>query len=495
MSKMKSYISDIKCLQNLTVQDIITLSSKYLLPQFKSCPWNFSDSEGRTLEHGTAVLETEDQCNAYMAAYGPMHYHKLLYAFNETEFPFSELKKGFEIYDWGCGQGIGTIALIEILRKKELLRYLKKVTLEEPSYIARERALLHVNQAIGNYEVEIFAKKKYLPSYIDNSNSIESIGVNELCAIHIFSNILDIESINLKGVSTMITSSGNKHIVLCIGPANLNENRINTFINYFKKDGIRRLTDYREPMFGKHPNGKAYGCLIKSFTYLLSGAESVLNEYSYFAPIQLYAAYTDEISKSSNIDSAFEVLAPFDMTAHREITPINALISNLISRGCPTLASKKVIDALSSHGVKTKEREYITIARIQKTLIEAMISGRLSYLKNEWKILVLEDNTDVADIAIKDFCEMYTHLIEMTEIYGSITLPKIIVFNKFNADVNTKYDIVIDISIDKYSEPKKVTFLKYRADNDCYFVVRSSKEIFSNRCLYTTERIKYKPFS
>ena len=68
-----SYINDIERINDLSISDIIRISSSYVPVAFKSCPWAYRDSEGRTLEHGTAVLETEEQCCAYMAAYGPIH--------------------------------------------------------------------------------------------------------------------------------------------------------------------------------------------------------------------------------------------------------------------------------------------------------------------------------------------------------------------------------------------------------------------------------------
>ena len=33
------------------------------------------------------------------------------------------------------------------------------------------------------------------------------------------------------------------------------------------KDGLRFFTNFRDTNFGHHPDGKAYGCLIKSFTF------------------------------------------------------------------------------------------------------------------------------------------------------------------------------------------------------------------------------------
>ena len=217
-----SYVDDIQKVGHLTINEIIRISNLYVPDIFKSCPYKYRDSQGRTLNHGTAVLETEEQCCVYMSAYGPMHHHKLMRALDEHEFPYSDLSDGVEIYDWGCGQAIGTMAVIEKLRQHGMLGKLRKVVLEEPSDIARNRAILHVKKTLGEYNAEIIAVSKYLPSdYGDNSNSITSIHVEQPTAIHIFSNILDIETVSLKGVSKMITSSGKKHIVLCVGPANL----------------------------------------------------------------------------------------------------------------------------------------------------------------------------------------------------------------------------------------------------------------------------------
>ena len=486
-----SYITDIQKINDLTINDIIKVSLRYIPDIFKSCPWAYRDSEGRTLEHGTAVLETEEQCCAYMAAYGPMHRHKLIRALDENEFPYKNLNNGVEIYDWGCGQGIGTVAIIEKLRQFGWLSKLKKVTLEEPSNVARQRAVLHVRQALGEQNTEITDIPYYLPSdYGDNSNSITEIDVHEPCAIHIFSNILDIEAVSLKGVSKMITSSGAQHIALCIGPANLNESRINTFSYYFKKEGLRVFTEFRDTNFGHHPNGRAYGCLIKSFTYSLIHNSDILHKYSYFAPVQLFAAYSDVNLQGSSLQSAFEVLAPFDMTAHKNLCPVYALVSNLISRGCPTLASQKVLDATGS---RDKAKSLNAVARIQKTFIEAMISDRMDLKKDTLNILVIEDDTSVAKIAINDFVELYHHIVAMTQDYSDMTLPQINIYGKREAKTQTTYDAIIDVSIDQLCNPEEVVFSKYKANNDCYFIVRSSKSVYAERFLYTTERIKYKP--
>lgn len=492
-----SYVDDIQKVGHLTINEIIRISNLYVPDIFKSCPYKYRDSQGRTLNHGTAVLETEEQCCVYMSAYGPMHHHKLMRALDEHEFPYSDLSDGVEIYDWGCGQAIGTMAVIEKLRQHGMLGKLRKVVLEEPSDVARNRAILHVKKTLGEYNAEIIAVSKYLPSdYGDNSNSITSIHVEQPTAIHIFSNILDIETVSLKGVSKMITSSGKKHIVLCVGPANLKEERIRSFLNYFVENHIHVFTDFKNTNFGYHPdpNHKAYGCFIRSFSYSLSSVSEILHNYKYFAPIQYFASFTDTIGKSPLGESAFEILAPFDMTAHKNLCPVYALMSNLISRGCPTLASERVLNYVSIMSDEQKAKNLNAVARIQKTFIEAIISERLDTNKLEWKILIIEDNTSVAKISIEDFSEAYHNLIAMTKDYDHMVLPKISVSAQKDASSEIEYDAVIDVSIDQICNAKEVAFSKFKASNDCYFIVRSSEKVYEDRVLYTTERINYKPF-
>lgn len=489
-----SYAYDIQKQYHLSFNGIVGISRNYVPDRFKSCPWCYTDGQGRGLNHGTAVLETEEQCCAYMSAYGPMHHHKLMRALDEKEFPYSDLTDGVEIYDWGCGQGIGTMAVIEKLRQHNMLGKLRKVVLEEPSDVARDRAILHVKKALEDYHADVVAVSKYLPSdYGDNSNSITSINVEQPIAIHIFSNILDIEAVSLKGVSKMITSSGKKHIVLCIGPANRNESRLFAFRNYFLEKHIHIFTSYRDTYFGHHPNGHPYGCLIYSFSFCLSPASEILHKYKYFAPIQYFASYTDKITSHSLAQGAFEILAPFDMTAHKNLCPVYALMSNLISRGCPTLASKRVLDYVSAMADERKAKNLNAVARIQKTLIEAIISERLDINKQEWNILVIEDNTSVAKISIEDFSETYHNLIALTNDYDEMVLPRLSVSTKKNALSKKKYDAVIDVSIDQPCNAKDVSFSDFKASNDCYFIVRSSERVYADRILYTTERISYKP--
>lgn len=489
-----SYTSEIQRIQNIRIPDIVEVAEQHLPARWRgSDACRYTDSKGRTLERGTAILATEELCNAYMVAYGIMHYYKMKRALQENEFPINELSSDFEIYDWGCGQGLGTVSLIECLRNKGVLDNLKRVFLEEPSDTARARAVLHTRQALCNEEVEISATGKFLPSDNGNiDNEVTRINVRTGCAIHIFSNILDIETVSLKKVAQLITSSGRRHIVLCVGPANCNERRINTFIRYFRDEDISVFTNFREVAFGKHPNGKNYGCFIKSFTYSVA-LQSVLHEYKYFAPVQYFACFATEISNERSLDSAFEILAPFDITAHRSKNPVYLLVSNLLSRGYKTYASEYVYSKLQNLNSVERLTALSAIARIQKSFAELLISGRLDFNKPSWNILVLEDDTDIAKTAIRDLSDLYYNIIAMTVDYADMALPIIKVDTKSTADKTLEYDAIFDISISKLCVPESVSFSEYKALNDCYFVIRSSESIYTERTIYTSERIKYRP--
>ena len=104
------------------------------------------------------------------------------------------------------------------------------------------------------------------------------------------------------------------------------------------------------------------------------------------------------------------------------------------------------------------------------------------------------DNTSVAKISIEDFSEAYHNLIAMTKDYDHMVLPKISVSAQKDASSEIEYDAVIDVSIDQICNAKEVAFSKFKASNDCYFIVRSSEKVYEDRVLYTTERINYKPF-
>ena len=104
--------------------------------EWKSHPWDLTD-------HGRKVLQSELELDGYLAAYGEMHVVKCRAALQNfpcrTEDDIIQ-RYNYEIIDWGCGQGVATLTLLDFLDERKLLGRLNAITLIEPSEIALKRA-------------------------------------------------------------------------------------------------------------------------------------------------------------------------------------------------------------------------------------------------------------------------------------------------------------------------------------------------------------------
>jgi hypothetical protein len=258
-SNNKNYITDIQNISNLTINDIINVSSYYVPDPYKSRPWTHPE-----LNHGLDLLASDDALNCYMSAYGEMHVSKCKAAM--MNFPYDDIKGSIEIVDWGCGQGIGSATIIGILKQRGLLQWVKRVTLIEPSQNALQRAVCNLSTITQN-SVSVDAVNKFLPSNGGLSeNALTSIGYKYSNVIHVFSNILDVVEIDLAAVARMVASSHGKHYVLCIGPKNGAAYRIEQFCSVFGKQNYFSHID--SACFGHiTKTGHPYTCMTRCFSY------------------------------------------------------------------------------------------------------------------------------------------------------------------------------------------------------------------------------------
>lgn len=121
------------------IDEIIANAIACLPPQYADAPWAHPE-----LKRGAGLLQSEEALDCYMAAYGEAHKRKALQAF--SLFPFDKLRANFEIYDWGCGQGIASVCLLQALEEKSLLARVQCVNLIEPSAAALARSASHVKR-------------------------------------------------------------------------------------------------------------------------------------------------------------------------------------------------------------------------------------------------------------------------------------------------------------------------------------------------------------
>lgn len=260
------YAEDIK--QCNSIDHIIDYCHNALPEEYKGRPWTHPE-----LNHGINLLASDVALNCYMSAYGDMHVTKCRAAM--MNFPFNDIQGSIEIVDWGCGQGIGSATIIEVLRQRNLFQWLRKITLIEPSHSAIERANDNI-RTLTHGTVKIDVKNLFLPANdIVEGETLNSIGYRYNNIIHVFSNILDVTAIDLGIVAKMVASAQGKHFVLCIGPQNGAAYRIEKFCsvfgeqNYFSQINSVRYARTRRTA---HP----YTCMTRCFEY--NGATIDLNK-------------------------------------------------------------------------------------------------------------------------------------------------------------------------------------------------------------------------
>lgn len=515
------------------------------------------------LKHGTILIETHEHLCKYLSSFGQMHKAKLVDSIKHL--PNELLNQPFEVIDWGCGQAIGTINLFDILNEEGKGSNIKKVTLIEPSEVALERGKLHISAYLTNQNELVT-----ISEFFDTIKPAQITSESRLPVLHIFSNILDIPQIDLKDLATKIDKSTLvDNYIVSVGPLNATNHRIDAFYNYFQ---AHLIYDKEDSLF---PIGNNKTKTYKSKIYKLEfNAEGNLIPIEFYPSVQFHSTYrldciNDVHIKSNNDDlititkqlNVFETSTPFDIGAsvYDDVHPILAVLNNLITRGLPTKASpfiennfqtafnyssgfekygtfsypiKKEVDyektILWYNSLSSKEEDIdyseidteqlqlifspIAIARVQKTIIEALMTGKLNIDIANWKILVEEKDVPCSAIAFADLAQMFNNLTALSEEYQNLNFPNIqldIIGNKTflnsklhlknnvlqkakPAHLKTEYDLVIDISIFETSNIQKESFSKFKCKNDCYFNIRSTKDIKSERNIYTTDKIKYR---
>jgi len=513
------------------------------------------DRTWEKLSRGMALLHSHEQLCGYLYSYGNMHQAKLLDAY--SQLPLEILKNGYEIIDWGCGQGIGTIVLFDYLREFQLDKKVRRVTLIEPSFEALERALLHT---------KIFLTDKTtvrgICEYFEDVQSEQFKSNLGLPVVHIFSNILDVPQIDLKHLSNIIDRSVvSNNYLICVGPLNPTNRRIDAFYKYFDVPTLYALED--SYFFQKQT--WTYKCKLFK---LEARQEGNLIPIAFYPPVQFQAAYELDYyrpfrqklkHKFFDEFASFDLAAPFDIGAsvYDDVHPILAVLNNIITRGLPTKASlllesifdekfgnvtkesilgeiifrsKADVDflhtialvqqffnnceAYSSDVVIELQRILtpIAVARFQKTLLEAMITGHLDINETEWHILVHERDVPFAALAFNDFSEHFRHLTGLSQNFSDYILPVIHLdvistggfFDSplhLGANVQDKpapfhfgktYNLVVDLAVLQYMSISTDSFSDFKCKNDCYFNIRSARRMDSVRPVYTSDLILYK---
>lgn len=559
---MQDYINQIQTLSSPSFQQIRRIADKSLSHLSKV----ERDKLWEQLNHGVDLLDSHELMCQYLWSYGNMHEAKILDAVDYL--PKDIFEEDFEIVDWGCGQGIATNCFFDYLKSQRTANRVQKITLIEPSKKALQRANLHINIYINN-TVNINLVNKYLDDV--NNDDIQSNETRPV--IHFFSNILDIEEIDLKKIAIKLNESVlNDNYLVTVGPLNETNHRIDAFYKYFNVPLLYDKEDRQFPI--GHNKTKTYKAKVYKLTF---NKEGNLIPIEFYPSVQFHAAYQldcvnekyKKLNKKENKELIeihhrmmnFETSTPFDIGArvYDDIHPILAVLNNIITRGLPTKASPHIENIFKDvFGFSKYEETYggmsfpqeksinykeiiswtgdiineqdkikynnsnieqlqliyspIAIARVQKSILEALMTEKLDINKKSWKILVEEKDVPCSAIAITDLSQMFNNLAQLSVEYQDLKFPEIdleIISNEaffksslhLNNNVSNKaksthlkkeYDLVIDIAILQTANIVKETFSKYLCKNDCYFNIRSAKEVYGGRNIYTTDRIVYR---
>jgi hypothetical protein len=423
---MQQYIDEIKSLSNPSFQQIRKIADKSLSHLTKV----ERDKLWSDLNQGVDLLNTHELMCQYIFSYGNMHEAKIKTALSSIRNPKEVFNADIAIVDWGCGQGLATVCFFDFLRSQGIANNTQKVVLIEPSEQALKRAKQHANVYLNdNTKIHCIGK------YLDDVEK-EDIETNQSITVHFFSNILDVPQIDLKKLAQLVGENiSGEHYFICVSPLiEGRSHRLDAFYNYFNSPTVLSNVEQSENklnLLAEDSHGKdvfrKYTLKLKVFKFEKGKVYYI--PIAYYPAVQFHAGYYLDCLKNQRNNFAalfdFEISAPFDIGAnvYEDVNPILAVLNNIITRGLPTKSSPFVENKFASFGNTLQQNDYgsiifenknvdvnnlqltqspIAIARLQKTIVEAILTEKLDIQKNEWNVLVKEYDVPCAALAFED---------------------------------------------------------------------------------------------
>jgi hypothetical protein len=198
------------------------------LNNYRNCN---SDEIYESLQRGVQIITNECQLFGYMYSFGKMHFQKLYDAF--SHLPPEIFDHPINMIDWGCGQGMATMVLLEYLSDENIEIKSAQNLLIEPSQLALKRAALHIKKF--NPEINVSTINKGLEE-LNKNDFKDLVGTRHL---HLFSNILDIDFFPLTQLINLIKErfTGINYFVIVSPYVNDTKKiRIDSFVRAFAKN-------------------------------------------------------------------------------------------------------------------------------------------------------------------------------------------------------------------------------------------------------------------
>ena len=163
----------------------------------------------------------------------------------------------------------------------------------------------------------------------------------------------------------------------------------------------------------------------------------------------------------------------------------------------------------------------IGVARVEKTILEALMTCKMDLNKRDWNILAIERDVPCVSLALRNLTQMFNNLTCLSEDYKTLRFPIIhldiissyefnesplhtydggvssVELNLFDSedqlDKSRQYDAIFDIAVLRRSGLENNAFSNFKCPSKCYFCIRNSHYIRGERHIYTTDPITYQP--
>ncbi len=314
------------------------------------------------LKRGKDIIDDEMHLNMYLRSFGKMHKAKLDTAYACLPDASSIFSEDIEIYDWGCGQGIASICLLDFLQSNHISSNIIAVNLIDPSNPATKRAKEVIscfdNSLIVNVVNKTFDKLQE-----------DDFVLSSRRKLHLFSNILDVESFDLAQFIQLFQKSffGSNYFV-CVGPYYSNNRRVDEFVAATDPDDMFATYNKERGMWQND-----WTISLRVFFKEFKRVENIQDirkriEESHKKD-QFFAGYildavAEEFAKTDMEEELFKSLSVFDVKSNKPLDnakncdPKLAVLANIVSRGLPTIAPIAIENAFSDiFEVSTKPKE------------------------------------------------------------------------------------------------------------------------------------------
>ncbi len=219
------------------------------------------DNNSKNLHHGKAILHDEDSLNCYLAAYGTMHVIKMEYILDQL-FSIARFED-YEIVDWGCGQGLASICMLDKIEEDIFGNNPSRITFIDASYEAIERAKLNASIKLKNSHTDV----NYINTNIDNNfNNCYELNPSSNIVIHLLSNLIDVPGISLTEIAKSIRSTGKSNYIVCAGHT-MTEACVDFFYNKFNTERIEELYKINVVSKWTLKNGYSFGADLRIYKY------------------------------------------------------------------------------------------------------------------------------------------------------------------------------------------------------------------------------------